>query len=106
MENITVEELKARLDAGEKLRVLDVGEPNEYSEYNLGGKLLPLGKIQGMQTEEIDDWKDEEVIVHCRSGQRSVTAAQFMEMQGCKNVKNVLGGALAWKAKYGDAKVN
>jgi rhodanese-related sulfurtransferase len=106
MENITVEQLKARVDAGEKLHVLDVREPSEYQEYNLGAKLLPLGKIQSMQTDEIEDWKDEEVIVHCRSGQRSVTASQFLEMQGFTNVKNVLGGVLAWKEKYGNAKVS
>lgn len=106
MQNITVEQLKARIDAGEKLHVLDVREPSEYNEYNLGAKLLPLGKIQSMQTDEIDDWKDEEVIVHCRSGQRSLTAAQYMEMQGFKNVKNVLGGAIAWREKYGNAKVS
>jgi rhodanese-related sulfurtransferase len=105
MENITVEQLKARIDAGEKLNVLDVREPSEYEEYNLGAKLLPLSKIQGMQTDDIDDWKEEEVIVHCRSGARSVTAAQFMEMMGFKNVKNVLGGALAWREKYGNAKI-
>ena len=106
MENITVEQLKARIDAGEKLNVLDVREPAEYAEYNMGAKLVPLGKIQSMQIDEIEDWKDEEVIVHCRSGQRSVTASVFMEMQGFKNVKNLLGGALAWKEKYGDAKVS
>ena len=106
MENITVEQLKARVDAGEKLHVLDVREPSEYAEYNLGAKLLPLGKIQAMQTDEIDDWKEEEVIVHCRSGARSQTAAQYMEMVGFKNVKNVVGGALAWREKFGDAKVN
>jgi len=106
MENITVEQLKARIDAGEKLHVLDVREPSEYQEYNLGAKLLPLGKIQGMQTEEIDDWKNEEVIVHCRSGARSVTASQFLEMQGFTHVVNVLGGALAWREKFGDAKIN
>ena len=106
MENITVEQLKARVDAGEKLHVLDVREPSEYQEYNLGAKLLPLSKIQGMQTDEIEDWKDEEVIVHCRSGQRSVTAAMFMEMQGFKKVTNVLGGAKAWREKFGDAKVS
>ena len=99
MENITVEELKARADAGEKLHILDVREPDEYAEFNIGGKLVPLGKIQSMQADEIDDWKEEEVIVHCRSGKRSVTAALFMEMQGFKNVKNVLGGVLAWQEK-------
>ncbi|HYF29835.1 MAG TPA: rhodanese-like domain-containing protein [Chitinophagaceae bacterium] len=106
MENITVEELKARVDAGEKLNVLDVREPDEYAEYNIGGKLVPLGKIQSMQADEIDDWKDEEVIVHCRSGKRSVTAALFMEMQGFKNVKNLVGGVLAWQDKYANQKVH
>lgn len=105
MEHITVEDLKARVDAGEKLNVLDVREPSEYAEYNIGGKLLPLGQIQSMQVDVIEDWKDQEVIVHCRSGQRSVTAAAFMEMQGFRNVKNVLGGVLAWKEKFGEAKV-
>jgi rhodanese-related sulfurtransferase len=104
MQNITVEQLKARVDAGEKLNVLDVREPSEYQEYNIGGKLLPLGQIQGMQTDDIEDWKDQEVIVHCRSGKRSLTAAQFMEMQGFTNVKNLEGGVLAWQEKYGNAK--
>ncbi|HEY0678972.1 MAG TPA: rhodanese-like domain-containing protein [Chitinophagaceae bacterium] len=106
MENITVEQLKARIDAGEKLNVLDVREPAEYAEYNMGAKLIPLGNIQSMQTDEIEDWKDKEVIVHCRSGQRSITASLFLEMQGFKNVKNLLGGALAWKEKYGNATIN
>lgn len=106
MENITVEELKARVDAGEKLHVLDVREPDEYAEYNIGGKLVPLGKIQSMQTDEIEDWKEEEVIVYCRSGKRSLTAALFMEMQGFKNVKNLVGGVLAWQEKYANQKVN
>lgn len=106
MENITVEQLKARIDAGEKLRVLDVREPSEYEEYNLGAKLVPLSRIEHMDIEEINDWKDEEVIVHCRSGQRSMKAAMYMEMQGFRNVKNVVGGALAWREKYGNSKVN
>lgn len=106
MENITVEELKARVDAGEQLHILDVREPDEYAEFNIGGKLVPLGKIQSLQTEEIDDWKEDEVIVHCRSGKRSLTAALFMEMQGFKNVKNLVGGVLAWQEKYGNSKAN
>ena len=100
MENITVQELKSRLDTGEQLHILDVREPSEYAEYNIGAKLVPLGKIQNMQIEEIEDWKEEEVIIHCRSGHRSVTAAMFLEMQGFKNVKNLVGGMLDWKDKY------
>ena len=103
MQNITVEELKARIDAGEKLHVIDVREPGEYAAYNMGAKLIPLGKIMGMQFDEIEDWKDEEVIVHCHAGVRSMQACAFMEQAGFTNVKNVVGGASEWKAKFGNA---
>jgi rhodanese-related sulfurtransferase len=104
MNNITVEELKARMDAGEKIHLIDCREPAEYAEFNIGGQLIPLGKIQSMQIDEIDDLKDEEVIVHCRSGKRSVTACLFLETLGFKNTVNVLGGVLDWQAKFGTVK--
>ena len=97
MQIITVEELKSRLDAGEHIHLLDVREPSENAEFNIGGILLPLGEIRNMQTEAIDDWKDDEIIAYCRSGNRSGIAAQFLEHMGFKNVKNLAGGMLAWK---------
>ena len=97
MQAITVEELKARLDAGESLHLLDVREPSERAEFNIGGVLLPLGKIQTMQTDDIDGWKGEEVIVYCRSGNRSGQASLILEMAGFSNVKNLTGGMLAWQ---------
>ena len=104
MDNITVERLKARMDAGEKINLIDCREPEEYAEFNIGGKLLPLGQIQAMQTDEIDDLKNEEVIVHCRSGKRSVTACLFLETLGFQHTVNVSGGLLDWQAKFGDGK--
>jgi len=104
MQTITVEELKARLDAGEKLNIIDVREPHEYAEFNIGAQLIPLGKIQTMQTEELDDLKEEELIVHCRSGQRSMMACRFLDTLGFKNTKNVVGGVLAWQEKFGGMK--
>jgi rhodanese-related sulfurtransferase len=101
MKHITVEELKARMDSGEKINLIDCREPHEYEEANLGGKLVPLGKIQTMQVEEIEDLKDEEVIVHCRSGQRSQMACMVLDQMGFSNTVNVTGGILAWKEKYG-----
>jgi rhodanese-related sulfurtransferase len=101
MQTITVEELKARMDAGEKINLIDCREPAEYAEFNIGGKLIPLGKIQTMQTDELDDLKDEEVIIHCRSGQRSMMACLFLDTLGFKNTKNLIGGMLAWQEKYG-----
>jgi rhodanese-related sulfurtransferase len=101
MRNISVEQLKARMDAGENLHIIDVREPDEYAEFNIGAKLFPLGKIQSMQTDDIDDLKEEELIIHCRSGKRSVTAALFLETMGFSNIVNVEGGILAWIEKFG-----
>ena len=56
MKTISYEELKPRLDAGEKINLVDVREPAEHAEYNIGGILIPLGKVQTMQIEEIEDF--------------------------------------------------
>jgi rhodanese-related sulfurtransferase len=101
MENITAEEVKARLDAGEKLNIVDVREPHENADFNIGGWLIPLGKIQTMQIDEIEDLKDQELIVYCRSGNRSGQAAMFLDAMGFKNTKNLVGGMLGWEEKFG-----
>ncbi|MES2520212.1 MAG: rhodanese-like domain-containing protein [Bacteroidota bacterium] len=93
--DITVQELKERLDKGEALNFLDVREDYEYDEQNLGAKLIPLGELAD-RVEEITDWKDSELIVHCRSGARSARAKAFLEGQGFTNVRNVLGGIMAY----------
>ena len=104
MENITVEQLKSRIEAGEKLNVIDVREPDEYAAFNIGAQLIPLGKIQSMQIEEIEDLKNDELIIHCRSGKRSMTACLFLETMGFTNTKNLEGGMLAWQEKFGETK--
>lgn len=104
MRNISVEELKQKLDSGEKVNLIDVREPHEYAEANLGGRLVPLGKIQTMQVEELEDLKDEEVIIHCRSGHRSMMACLVLDSLGFKNTANVAGGILAWQEKYGSTR--
>ncbi len=100
MITITAEEVKTRLDAGEAINLVDVREPAEHAEFNIGGILLPLGKIQTMQTDDIDDLKNEEVICYCRSGQRSMQATLMLETFGFTNVKNLTGGMLGWQEKY------
>ena len=97
MNTISVSELKERMHAGEKINLLDVREPAENAEFNIGGKLLPLGNILSMQVEEIEELKNEEVICYCRSGQRSMQAALMLETMGFSNVKNLTGGMLAWQ---------
>lgn len=97
MQAISVEEVKTRLDAGESLHLVDVREPAEHGEFNIGGTLLPLGQLRLMDTEPIDDLKNEEVIVYCRSGNRSAQACMILETVGFTNVKNLTGGMLAWQ---------
>ena len=100
MTSISIEEVKSRLDAGEKLHLVDVREPHEHADFNIGGTLLPLGKVQTMQVDDIEDIKGEEVIVYCRSGNRSGQASLLLETFGFTNVKNLTGGMLAWQDKY------
>jgi rhodanese-related sulfurtransferase len=97
MQHIRPEELKARLDAGETLHIIDVREPHEYQESNMGALLIPLGQIMAMQIDDIEDWKNEELIVHCRSGVRSLQACAMLEQMGFTNTKNLTGGILAWQ---------
>ena len=104
MQNISIETLKQRLDAGEKLHIIDVREPDEYATFNIGGTLIPLGKIMGMQLDELEDLKDEELIVHCHAGKRSMQACMVLEQVGFTNLKNLEGGMAAWQAKYGSGK--
>ena len=101
MTNITIEEVKERQDAGEQLHLIDVREPAETAEFNIGGIPFPLGKIQSMQTEDLEYLKNEEVICYCRSGNRSGIAALFLEQLGFTNTKNLTGGMLAWREKFG-----
>jgi rhodanese-related sulfurtransferase len=102
MQLITVEQLKERLDSGENLHLLDVRQPSENADFNIGGLLFPLGKIQAMDIEEIENLRNEEVICYCRSGNRSGQACTILDMLGFKNTKNVSGGMLAWKEKFGN----
>jgi sulfur-carrier protein adenylyltransferase/sulfurtransferase len=90
---ISVEELKRRLDAGESPLILDVREPHEYSICNLNGFLMPLETVAERLT-ELD--RNREIIVHCRSGVRSAKAVTQMRKAGFTNAKNLAGGILAW----------
>lgn len=101
MQTITVEELKSRMDAGEELNIVDVREPYENAEFNIGGILYPLGQVQSMSVEELEPYKDEELIIYCRSGNRSGQACLILDTLGFKNTKNLAGGMLAWQEKFG-----
>ena len=96
---IKTDEVKARLDAGETLHLVDVREPHEHEEFNIGGNFIPLGNIQMMLIDDIEDLKNEEVICYCRSGNRSMQACLMLETFGFTNVKNLEGGMLNWREK-------
>jgi rhodanese-related sulfurtransferase len=96
MQNISVTEVKKRLDSGETVNLVDVREPEENAEFNIGGILLPLGRIQSLDLDGIEDMKDEELIFYCRSGNRSLQACLFLEMMGFTNLKNLQGGMVEW----------
>jgi molybdopterin/thiamine biosynthesis adenylyltransferase/rhodanese-related sulfurtransferase len=90
---ITPRELKARLDRGDDVFILDVREPHEYQICNLKGHLIPLGDIS-RRVSELDSSR--EIVAHCRSGKRSAEAVEFLQRAGFRKIWNLKGGILAW----------
>ncbi len=98
---MTVEELKRRLDAGDNIFVLDVREPHEYQIANIGGHLIPLNDLP-KRVSELD--ANREIVVHCKMGGRSAKAVDFLRQSGFSNVHNLAGGINAWAERV-DPKV-
>ncbi len=92
---VSVEQLKARMDKGDKPYILDVREPHEYDIVNIAGQLIPLGSLPD-RVAEIPVARDAEIFVHCRSGARSQKASLALKAAGFTNVSNLAGGILAW----------
>jgi rhodanese-related sulfurtransferase len=99
MGEITVEELKDKMDRKEDFMFIDVREQYEYDEFNLGAKLIPLGEFMD-NIPNLESHRDEEIIIHCRSGKRSGMATEVLTSAGFSNVKNVVGGVLRWQEVY------
>src|SRR5580704_981137 len=95
---LTVEQLKAEIDAGHKPFILDVREPHEYQIVNLGAPLIPVGQLD-QRLSEIPVGKNEEIVVHCKTGGRSQKASLALKAAGFTNVKNLAGGITAWADK-------
>ena len=95
--NITAEDLKAKISSGEILHILDVREDWEYEEGHIeGARNFTLYNIP-TQGEELNDWKEKEVIIHCKSGVRSLKAQTLLQQQGFTQTINLLGGFEAFK---------
>ena len=90
---MTVQELKRRMDAGEDVQLIDVREPYEYQIAQIGGKLIPQNEVP-QRLAEID--RNREVVVHCKGGGRSQRIAEFLQQSGYPKVSNVAGGITAW----------
>jgi len=95
--DITVQELKERLDKGEELVLIDVREPYEWEVQHLDGvHKIALGSLP-KSLDELQPLKDQEVVMICRSGNRSGRATQFLRQQGFDHARNLKGGMKAWK---------
>lgn len=96
MNEITVTELKAKLDLGETPILIDVREEYERETSNIGGIHLPLANLPTAIT-DLEKYKDQVVVVYCRSGGRSASACGFLLSAGFQHVFNMKGGMKEWK---------
>jgi sulfur-carrier protein adenylyltransferase/sulfurtransferase len=101
LSEISVQDLKRRLDKGEEIFLLDVREPYEFKIANLQGLLLPLGQLH-QKVGELD--RNREIVVYCHHGNRSGIAVQFLKNQGFERVLNLAGGIDRWSREI-DPKV-
>lgn len=101
--DITVQELKEKMEKEDGFVIVDVREPHEHEEFSIGGNLIPLGNIPNALS-ELEEFKDQEIIIYCRSGRRSATAQAFLQQNGFTNVRNLEGGMLAWMDAFGKTK--
>lgn len=95
--DISVEELKKMLESGEKINLIDVREANEYEEDNIGARLIPLSELTS-RLDDFEEYRGQDIYLHCRSGARSGRAKDYLIANGFKKVHNVLGGILAYRA--------
>ncbi|TDO21370.1 rhodanese-like domain-containing protein [Pedobacter duraquae] len=97
MKEVTVQELKQKIDNKEDFQLIDVRETFEYETSNLEGENIPLGGIL-IESDKIST--DKPVIMQCRSGKRSAAAVMQLEQLGFTNLYNLKGGILAWAEAY------
>ena len=97
MKEITVQELKQKIDNNEDFQIIDVREPFEYEVSNINGENIPLSGVI-IEADKIS--RDKPVIMQCRSGARSAAAIMQLEQQlGYTNLYNLKGGILAWASE-------
>lgn len=99
MTSISVEALREKLDtSGDNLLIIDVREPWEHEEENIGARNIPLPALPD-HVQLLDSHKEDEIVVHCKSGKRGHQAMKYLAAHGFKNVKNLEGGIEAYLAE-------
>ena len=92
---ITAEEVKGKLDAGERFMLLDVREPWEFETAKIScAKLMPMGDVPSRAHQELDP--DDHIVVMCHHGVRSMNVTVWLRQQGFENVQSMRGGIDAW----------
>ncbi|MBS1510223.1 MAG: rhodanese-like domain-containing protein [Bacteroidetes bacterium] len=101
MNSLTPKELAALIASGADIQLVDVREPDEHAEFNIGGNLFPLGEV----TQHIAEIAtDKPVILYCRKGIRSQIAIQRLQQKfPYTNLINLIGGTEAWKKTFPEA---
>lgn len=94
--DISVAQLKELLESGNSVNLIDVRNPDEYEEDNLGGTLIPLGDLPD-SLDELEALKGQDIYLQCRSGARSQRAKEYLMSQGFDKVHNVIGGIMAYR---------
>jgi sulfur-carrier protein adenylyltransferase/sulfurtransferase len=95
---INATDLHQLLTQNDDLQLIDVRQPDEYNDFHIDGTLMPLGQLPEFLPQIV---ADKPVVVYCRSGVRSMRAAEYLEQNGVKEILNLTGGILAWIQIYG-----
>jgi rhodanese-related sulfurtransferase len=100
---ITPEEVKDKLDAGEEFTLVDVREPWEFETAHIdGAKLVPMGDVPARAHQELDP--EDHIVVICHHGVRSMNVTAWLRQQGFEKAQTMRGGIDAWSRRV-DGKV-
>ena len=94
--DVTAQDVKAMQQRGEKFRLIDVRELDEWNTVKIeGAELIPLSQFQQQATAKLDEY-DEKIVLYCHHGMRSARAQGYLKSQGYSDVLNLTGGIDAW----------
>ena len=100
---ITPEDVKDKLDAGEEFSLVDVREPWEFETAHIdGAKLMPMGDVPARAHQELDP--EDHIVVVCHHGVRSMNVTSWLRQQGFEKAQSMRGGIDAWSRRV-DGKI-